>query len=59
MGAEIPDSKVDVLIVESTYGVHTLSPITEREKRFTDEVHTILRQGGRCLVPVFALGNLN
>ena len=28
----------------------------ERERRFTSQVHDIVRRGGRCLIPVFALG---
>ena len=58
----------DVLIVESTYGVQIHEPRLERENRFTGIVdkcnffksqglvHDIVRRGGRCLIPVFALG---
>eukprot|EP00971_Amphidinium_carterae_P197579 3921271-Amphidinium_carterae.1 len=28
----------------------------QREHRFTNSVHQIVRQGGKCLLPVFALG---
>ena len=28
----------------------------ERERRFTETVEKVVRRGGRCLVPVFALG---
>lgn len=35
MGAEVPEMKPDVLIVESTWGIRTIPPIEEREKRFT------------------------
>ena len=31
-------------------------PREEREKRFTDNVRDIVTRGGRCLIPVFALG---
>ena len=55
-GAELPDVKPDILIIESTYGTQTLQPIRDREKRFTDLVHKIVQRGGRCLIPVFALG---
>lgn len=56
MAAETPSSRPDVLVCESTYGVHSHQPRLEREKRFTDLVHEIVRRGGRCLIPVFALG---
>ena len=54
--AEIPPFRPDVLIVESTYGVQEHEGRRIREKRFTDRVARIVRQGGRVLMPVFALG---
>jgi len=56
MPAEIPDCEVDILIVESTYGTteHISRPL--REKLFTDKIEEILKGGGNCLLPVFALG---
>lgn len=54
--AEIPPFRPDVLIVESTYGVQEHEGRRIREKRFTDRVARIVRQGGRVLLPVFALG---
>eukprot|EP00472_Partenskyella_glossopodia_P006262 CAMPEP_0197522852 /NCGR_PEP_ID=MMETSP1318-20131121/7908_1 /TAXON_ID=552666 /ORGANISM="Partenskyella glossopodia, Strain RCC365" /LENGTH=864 /DNA_ID=CAMNT_0043075353 /DNA_START=73 /DNA_END=2667 /DNA_ORIENTATION=+ len=54
--AEIPQRIPDILIVEATFGVRSLSPIHDREKRFTDIVRRIVTRGGRCLIPVFALG---
>lgn len=56
MAAEMPSVRPDVLIIESTYGVQNHEPRQEREKFFTDRVHEIIRRGGRCLIPVFALG---
>eukprot|EP00007_Cunea_sp_BSH-02190019_P001520 CAMPEP_0174248236 /NCGR_PEP_ID=MMETSP0417-20130205/42976_1 /TAXON_ID=242541 /ORGANISM="Mayorella sp, Strain BSH-02190019" /LENGTH=814 /DNA_ID=CAMNT_0015328099 /DNA_START=129 /DNA_END=2573 /DNA_ORIENTATION=+ len=60
MAAEIPKSKPDVLIVESTYGVQVHEPRAQREARFTSLVQRIVTskdpKGGRCLIPVFALG---
>mmetsp|Transcript_56 Transcript_56/g.178 ORF Transcript_56/g.178 Transcript_56/m.178 type:complete len:612 (-) Transcript_56:1110-2945(-) len=55
-GAETPQAPPDVLIVESTYGVSNHSSRQEREKRFVDKVTSILYRGGRCLLPVVALG---
>ncbi|KAH8828409.1 beta-lactamase-like protein [Flagelloscypha sp. PMI_526] len=54
--AEVPPIHPDVLIVESTYGVHSLDSRDEKELRFTSLVHSIIRRGGHVLLPTFALG---
>ena len=54
--AENPNTPLEVLICESTYGVQSHQSRNEREHRFTSRVHEIVSQGGRCLIPVFALG---
>ncbi|EPQ57057.1 hypothetical protein GLOTRDRAFT_73592 [Gloeophyllum trabeum ATCC 11539] len=54
--AEVPPIRPDVLIVESTFGVQTLEARDEKEARFTNLVHSIIRRGGHVLMPVFALG---
>ena len=56
MAAEIPNVHPDVLITESTYGTHIHEKREDRESRFTNLVHEIVNRGGRCLIPVFALG---
>ncbi len=56
LGAETPVESPHVLIVESTYGVQLHETREVRETRFTSAVHAIVRRGGRCLIPVFALG---
>ena len=56
MAAELPSVRPDVLIVESTYGIHIHEKREDREARFTSTVHEIVARGGRCLIPVFALG---
>lgn len=56
MAAEIPSEKPDLLIVESTYGVQVHASRPEREARFTGTVERVVSRGGRCLIPVFALG---
>ncbi|KAF9438809.1 Cleavage and polyadenylation specificity factor subunit 3 [Entomortierella beljakovae] len=57
MAAEKPTNvQTDVLICESTYGVQSHEPRLDRERRFTGKVHQIVQRGGRCLLPVFALG---
>ena len=45
-----------VVIIESTYGVSSHRPREEREARFLRTVREILEDGGRCLLPVVALG---
>ncbi|KIK09790.1 hypothetical protein K443DRAFT_671113 [Laccaria amethystina LaAM-08-1] len=54
--AELPPVRPDVLIVESTYGVQSLEGREEKEQRFTNLVHSIIRRGGHVLLPAFALG---
>ena len=56
MGAETPDVSPDVLIVESTYGIAEHEKREDRENRFLGWVDKIVKRGGRCLIPVFALG---
>ncbi|RXW15316.1 hypothetical protein EST38_g10539 [Candolleomyces aberdarensis] len=54
--AELPPVRPDVLIVESTFGVHSLEGREEKEGRFTKLVHSIIRRDGHVLLPTFALG---
>ncbi|XP_063715525.1 cleavage and polyadenylation specificity factor subunit 3-like [Symsagittifera roscoffensis] len=56
MKAEVPQVKPHVLISEATYGTYLHDNRMTRETRFTGKVHEIIRRGGRCLIPVFALG---
>ena len=56
LSAEIPSEPPHVLIVESTYGVSLHEPQAVREQRFTSAIHQIVARGGKCLIPVFALG---
>ena len=56
LGAELPVELPHVLIVESTYGTMIHDPRDVREQRFTSTIHQIVARGGRCLIPVFALG---
>jgi cleavage and polyadenylation specificity factor subunit 3 len=54
--AESPGCTLDAMITESTYGVQCHLPRSERESRFTSVVSNVVERGGRCLLPVFALG---
>jgi cleavage and polyadenylation specificity factor subunit 3 len=54
--AEIPKKDIDILIVEATYGKNVHEPRQIREDKFKYRVHDIMKKGGKCLLPVFALG---
>lgn len=54
--AEVPQKRPDLLITESTFGTATHIPRIERELKLTKMIHSTIQQGGRCLLPVFALG---
>ena len=56
LAAELPPVSPDILIVESTYGILEHKSTEEREAMFTQTAVDIVKNGGRCLVPVFALG---
>ena len=56
LGAETPGERPHVLIVEATYGLQLHETREVREQRFCATVHSIVARGGRCLIPVFALG---
>ena len=56
MQAELPPVRPDVLVTESTYGVQSHPARLEKELRFTNLVHAILKRGGHVLLPVHALG---
>ncbi|CAD2214862.1 cleavage and polyadenylation specificity factor subunit 3 [Angomonas deanei] len=55
-GAEIPYVSPDIVIVESTNGIREMESREEREDNFTRKVHEVVARGGKCLIPVFALG---
>ncbi len=58
-GAELPDTGVDVLVMESTNGLFDHTPSNTREQeldRFITTIAGVLHNGGSVLVPVFALG---
>lgn len=54
--AEVPPARPDVLICESTYGTGLHQPREEKEMKLLSLVHSTIKKGGRCLLPVFALG---
>lgn len=54
--AQVPPEKPDVLICESTYGTGIHQSRPEKEQRLKNLIHSTVKKGGRCLLPVFALG---
>jgi len=56
MQAEIPQTNVDILIPESTFGVSVHQSRDIREQNFREEVKKIVKRGGKCLLPVFSAG---
>jgi Cft2 family RNA processing exonuclease len=58
-GAKLPKDKIDLLIIESTYGAtdsDSLLPWKDESARFADSANKILNNSGSILIPVFALG---
>ncbi|KAK9469534.1 beta-lactamase-like protein [Lipomyces arxii] len=55
--AEIPPERPDILITESTYGTGSHQPRPEKEARLLNLITRTVTNGGRCLLPVFSLGN--
>ncbi|GAA93507.1 uncharacterized protein L969DRAFT_52194 [Mixia osmundae IAM 14324] len=46
----------DVMICESTFGVQSFEPKAIREAQFTNKIKTILKRGGKVLLPAFSSG---
>lgn len=59
--AILPETKVDTLILESTYGATDSDLLLEwnaESLRFAKEANNILNNGGSILIPVFSLGKM-
>ena len=57
--AQLPKTKVDTLILETTYGAtdsELLLDWDSESQRFAKEANKILNNGGSILIPVFSLG---
>lgn len=60
-GATLPKTKVDTLILETTYGATDSALLLnwkEESIRLAREANKILNQGGSILIPVFSLGKM-
>jgi cleavage and polyadenylation specificity factor subunit 3 len=55
--AELPDTSLNLIIVESTYGVSNHLPRSEREEKFIQTIiQCIVHKKGKVLLPIVALG---
>jgi putative mRNA 3-end processing factor len=54
-GARIPRRKYDAVIIESTYATQEHPERKELEEEFIKEVGEVLDEGGRVLIPAFAV----
>lgn len=60
-GAQLPETKIDTLILETTYGAtdsELLLDWNSESLRFAKEANNILNKGGSILIPVFSLGKM-
>ncbi|EAY23084.1 RNA-metabolising metallo-beta-lactamase family protein [Trichomonas vaginalis G3] len=57
-GHAVPRLFPDLLITESTYGNQVRDSIAKRERSFVQMVHQVVGEGGKVLIPVFAVGRL-
>ncbi|NPA86650.1 MAG: MBL fold metallo-hydrolase, partial [Candidatus Diapherotrites archaeon] len=55
-GADLSHAEGDVLIIESTYADRDHEPREEVERKFIQRVREVLDEGGKVVIPVFALG---
>ena len=59
--AQLPETKIDTLILETTYGAtdsELLLDWNSESLRFAKEANNILNNGGSILIPVFSLGKM-
>ena len=55
-GLEVPDIHVDILITESTYGNRMHSDRKASENKLVQTVSEVIENGGKVLIPAFAIG---
>jgi len=54
--AKMPRKRYDAVIIESTYAMHEHPDRKDLENEFIKDIKATLNQGGRVLVPAFAVG---
>jgi len=58
-GCSIPKLYPDLLLTESTYGNRIRESIAIRKKSLVQLVHSVVSNGGKVLIPVFAVGRFH
>ena len=61
LGADLPKSPLDLLVLETTRGGYATDAGYSRQNELQKlllQIETILDRGGSCLIPVFALGRM-
>lgn len=56
VGASIPKFPADVMVIESTYGNRLHSNRADEERRLAETINRVVKDGGKALIPAFALG---
>jgi putative mRNA 3-end processing factor len=54
--AKIPKRKYDTVIIESTYAMHEHPDRKQLEEEFVKDIKTTINDGGKVLIPAFAVG---
>jgi len=55
-GAKVPKKRYDAVIIESTYAMHEHPERKQLEEEFVKEIKSTVNDGGKVLVPAFAVG---
>jgi putative mRNA 3-end processing factor len=55
-GAKVPRKKYDAVVIESTYAMHEHPERKQLERDFVKDIKTTVNDGGKVLVPAFAVG---
>lgn len=55
-GAKVPRNKYDAVIIESTYAMHEHPERKQLEEEFVKSIKSTVNDGGKVLVPAFAVG---
>eukprot|EP00892_Ulva_mutabilis_P010145 jgi/Ulvmu1/7502/UM037_0046.1 len=55
--AKVPRLMPDIVITESTYATTLRDPRRMRERKLLEAVHATVKDGGKVLIPVFAVGS--
>src|SRR4030066_409328 len=56
MAAKVPKKKYDTVIIEATYATHEHPDRKQLEVEFVKAVKDVVNDGGKVLIPAFAVG---